>query len=116
MPTENQNIAVYPGDGRTVTFDILNQDDSLKPLNLASSDVIWELYREPQHIKIVTKTTVGNGGVKITSASEGLVQVSILGADTQNLKIGGLYKHYLRVVNGAGQPSTVAEGNLTIKN
>lgn len=116
MPAENQHIHIEQGDARKVNIPILNQNDGLKPLNLAGSEVIWELYLEPAHKKLLSKSSASSDEVKIVDASEGIVQVLITEANTTSLKVGASYSHYLRVVDTFLQTSTVTKGKVFIEN
>jgi hypothetical protein len=116
MPAENQHIHIQQGDSQKVNVPILNQQDGLKSLNLAGSEVIWELYQEPYHKLLISKSSRVETEIRIVSTSEGIAQILISEADTSGLKVGAKYSHYLRVKDTFGQKSTVTKGTLFIEN
>lgn len=115
MAIEGQNISVYQGDAEKVKVIIDNQQDGLKPLNLDGVEVIWEVYQEPFHRKLITKSST-DGAIKISSPSEGVAYITITEADTLGLKMGITYSHYVKIKDTFGQKTTVATGKLIIKN
>lgn len=114
MAVEGQNIRVYQGDAEKVKVIIQNQQDSLKPLLLDGVEVIWELYQEPFHKKLLTKSSIDNV-IQIPEPSEGVAYIIITEADTSALKIGGDYAHYVKIKDTFGQKTTVSTGKLFIE-
>jgi hypothetical protein len=114
MAVEGQNIYVYKGDSERVKAVISNAQDSMNPLNLDGTEVIWELYHEPFHKLLLSKTSM-DGTIQISSPSEGVAYIDITEADTQSLAAGGNYIHYVKVKDTFGKKQTVTTGKLFIQ-
>ena len=112
---EKQNVSVYAGDSHNIRAGILDQDNGLKPLQLAGAELTWILYREPHSQEVLTKTTEA-GGIIVEDASEGRIVVKLLATDTAPLKPGTAYRHVLKVRDSLNQVTTVLTGDFRIKN
>jgi len=115
MAVEGQNLYVTQGDDEKVKVIIDNSQDNLKPLNLDGVEVIWELYAEPFH-KLVLSKSSKTEGITISSPSEGIAYITVSEADTLGLKVGGQYSHRVRIVDTFGQKTTVSKGDVIVKN
>jgi hypothetical protein len=113
---ENPPFDIYPGESKELQITVLNEDDNLNPLDMSNAAIIWELYRDPMHVKVITKDGTTGTDVTLMDAANGIVKVTIAQADTEGLQLGKVYYYYLRVVDNYGKSSIVAKANVNIKN
>lgn len=111
-----KDIRIEQGDSKKLIGTLSSAQDGMKVLNLVDAEVIWELYQEPHHKKLITKSSTDSADVIIVTASEGLIHIIIQDSETSALKAGGDYKYYIRVKDSFGQTSTVTKGRLFIEN
>lgn len=119
MTSINQNDTFYANNKRVLKFTVTDKDaDPEAPLDLTGMVVRWALSKflangnystEP----ILLKDNDSEGGVSVTDAEAGEVEVSIEPEDTGDLS--GKFYQELEAVDVTGDPVVIATGTLTIK-
>lgn len=105
------NFQMTAGD--TVALDIQVSDLNNDPIDLDGATGTWAMAKSVEGPAIVTKT-VGAGGIVILDpSSDGILEITLLVADTINL-LPGVYYHELQIVDAGGDTSTVIRGNITV--
>lgn len=118
MAKTNQNDTIYANNVRTWEFTVINADATPNiPVNLTGYTVQWALSRfAPDGTystnAVLEKDNQSKGGVVITDAVNGVVQVNILDSDTAAL-FGKFYQE-LEIVDTVGNAVVVATGTITI--
>jgi len=103
-----QMIELFSGDTKLINITVLDQDSVVVDLTGASVDFIIAKY--PGHTALITKT-IGSG-VVLTDAANGIMDVTLLPADTESLQ--GAYNFQCKVTDLSGRESTVLHGTVTI--
>lgn len=111
IPTAADDV-YFAGDTAIIRDEISNPDGTAKDLSGASVSFVLSDY--PGDDPIITKDTSG-GGVEITDAVNGVVEVAIDSADTQSLggPHGERYFYKITVTDGT-DTSAVTTGDFTI--
>lgn len=108
MTKKNQDLEMWAGDTKKLQYTVLDENDD--PVNLTNATINWWLAESATSTAILTKTTADD--ISITDAANGVFQVTINPADTQNLE--GRYYHEAEVTDDAGNVATVAVGVIKI--
>ena len=115
MTETNDDLVIYANTKHVLAFSVLNADDNDNPLPLTGLTVQWSLARKTERgyegQATVFKDTT-SGGITVTDAPGGKLEVSIDPADTEALL--GDFHQELEVVDGVGRGVVVAVGNVTI--
>lgn len=118
MVQTNQNDTFYANNLRVLKFTVTDADSSpVVPLNLTGYTVQWAMSRflssgAYSTTPVLTKDNASKGGVVVTDAANGKVTVTI--AETDTVSLSGKFYQELEVVDGVGNATVVATGNLTI--
>jgi len=119
MSTSNK-ITMYLGDTKRLIVSANYPDGT--PYDLAGVK-LWftakERARDPDSAAIISKRNVAAGGsdaeIKVLSpASDGVLEVYILKADTHGLNPGN-YRYDVQLVSAAGEVSTLVKDQLILK-
>lgn len=118
MAVTSQKDTMWAGNKRVQRFTVTDEDAVGSPAkDLTGFTAKWALSRfnaagtEFLTTPVVTKTT-GGGGIVITDATNGILEVTLDVADTSALF--GTFYFELEVVDGSSNPLVVATGTLTI--
>ncbi|OAS21156.1 hypothetical protein [Paenibacillus oryzisoli] len=104
---KNQNFTMFAGDTENIPVTFT---DNRSPVNLSGATVQWSMKRVNAATNILEKDTVS--GVTITDEAAGVFTVLLSPEDTENLN--GTYSHKAKVIDAAGNVSTVMTGKVTI--
>ncbi len=115
MADTNQNFSLFKGNALTV--EIIISDDANDPINLTGFTVNWSTSRlSPRgcfsSTPVIEKCS-GLGSLIITDAVNGLVEFTLLGADTESLSPGN-YSHQIVIIDGSGNSTTVTTGIMVL--
>lgn len=103
------NFEMFSGNTRVLKVTVLDQDEAIVDLSgAAATFVVMRAHGQPA---IITKT-VGSG-IVITDAVNGLLEITLLEADTEPLR--GVHRHELEITDASGRKTTVLFGNITIR-
>jgi hypothetical protein len=104
-----QNFATAVGDSASLPFIVTDQNNN--PLNIATiADAIWTARRDMQTAIAITKKMSLGQITFTTNGSDGGLQVALPATDTSGL--AGYYIHQLQIIDGSGNPTTVATGRM----
>lgn len=105
-----QNFELVSGNDKTLRFTALDEFDAI--INLNGATIVWAFANsEKAKAPLITYTSPTN--VTITDADNGLFEVAIQSADTEDLK-GGDYYHECRLTSAAGNKITLAYGAVSL--
>jgi hypothetical protein len=111
--TTTVNITDYcAGDSLQIDFTVEQSDGTVFP-NLDTATIVWSLHQVAPlgaGKLLLSKTTVGSGGVTVVSAQAGTVSVDINEGEIEPL---GAMLHKLVVTTAGGDVYTVAKGQIT---
>ena len=111
MTLIEQNFEMFGGDTQDLAMTVYNTDGSIK--DLTDATISWALYNEATLQIYLTKST-SSSGVTIIDAKAGTMKVSILPADTQDLRAGPWYKYQTVVIDAGTNVSTINSGHIQI--
>lgn len=103
------NFEMFSGNTRVLKVSVLDQDEAVVDITGASAEYIFA--KRAGHNAIFSKT-VGSG-IVVTDAIAGLLEVTILPADTEAL--AGAYHHELEIQDASGRRTTVLFGTVTVR-
>ncbi len=112
MTQTAQDVELYAGDDRDIIVTIYDDDGS--PLNLSSLNAAqWVLKRNSRgdSEELLSKTL--GSGMAITSASEGILTVTLDHDDTQGVA-PSTYYHEIRIKNSGLRTGTVLTGTFVV--
>lgn len=113
MSADRQNVTLYSGDDCILAISIV--DETGVALNVTGATFVWSLARTAGTPAILTKTSAG-GGVVITNATTGAVQVTLTHNDTAASSVPPFqYWHQLVMTDPSGNVSTVTTGYITVR-
>jgi hypothetical protein len=101
---------MFSGDMRVLRVTVLDQDDNVIDLTGLSAAVFVIAKRHGAASKV--SYTLGSG-ITVTDAANGIMEVTILAADTEPL--GGAYVHELSITDAANRRTTVLFGSITMR-
>ncbi len=104
------NFEMFSGNTRLLEVTVLDQDDAVVDLTGAQA-VDYSLAKAAGKAAIFEKTL--GTGVTITDAVNGVLQITLLPADTEDLR--GTFYQELEVTDAAGRITTVLFGTVTIR-
>lgn len=104
-----QNLIAFSGDTAVYKFTVTDNADAI--VDLTGISATWILSKRVDSPILLTKT-IGSG-IVVTDAAGGLLEVTTIPADTEDLQ--GLHYWELEIVDSGGQKVTVANGTLTLK-
>lgn len=119
MVMTNQNDSMYAGNNHTIRFTVKDQDTGGSgPKNLSGFSVRYALCRigssgDVLKTPIFEHNTGNAAQVLVTDATNGIVEVYLVNADTVTLAAGDYY-HELELYSSAPFSLVVATGTLTI--
>ena len=106
-----QNFRTFTNDAALPIFTVQDKDGN--PVDISSSsDIRWFAQRTTASTAVLSKTKTAAQIKFVTDGTNGQFEVIITGADTSVLS--GVYQHYATVVDGFGDISTVALGQMTV--
>lgn len=117
MAREDQDDAFYAGNRRTLRYSIDDQDNPGQKLNLSGLTFKWALVNKRSDgtydLTPILQKTSAAGGIAVTNAATGALEVYLLDADSASL--AGDYYYQLEATDGDGNKMMLATGTLTIK-
>jgi len=121
MVVADQNDVMYAGNRRTFRFTIIDEDDPTPntPLDLTGLTIRWALSTSASDTTpLLEKCSTVAGEIDIVGvATDGVVDVNLLAADTPQEDFGGQTFYFeLEVVDATSEPVVVATGSLEIRN
>jgi hypothetical protein len=105
MSSNNQNFNLFKGEDKGLLFTIRDSNGDL--FDLTGSTAEWILSRNNISSPSIKKTTTA--GITFPSPESGLMLVSLLATDTQNL--WGQYYHEAAITDTSGNRKVVAYGD-----
>lgn len=102
------DFEMYAGDDRTLIVTVLDRDGDA--VVITSATIKWQASRSKGKTASISKTT--SSGITISDGPNGVFEITIDAADTENLK--GLYYHEAEVTFADGSISTVMAGTMRI--
>lgn len=103
------NFEMFSGNTRVLKVAVLDQDEV--KVDLTGATATFVLMPAPGQVATLTKT-VGSG-IVITDALNGLLEITLLPADTDPLR--GTFAHELEVTDAVARKTTVLFGTVNIK-
>lgn len=116
MPHQTQDIADHhQGDALDITVTVEKSDGTAKDISNANAIeyYIKDQLADSDANALLTKTLSG-GGVTITDATNGKLEISIETGDTSGIAVGSK-SHLLRVEDSDGDRVTVFTGSFTVE-
>lgn len=105
------NFSMFRGDSKILQITI--KDLAGQPVSLAGlQSARWAMAPKITSAPVLTKSL--GSGILIASESGGVLEVTLLPTDTQNLS--GSYYHELEIIDVSGKVSTILTGNIEIVN
>ncbi len=104
------DFLLYAGD--TKALEVTVRDAAGDVVDVTGATIRWQLAEAPGEPALVSKTTVGAGGVSIVNGAQGRFDVAIAAGDTDDLD--GVYYHEAEVELLDGTVATVLAGFATI--
>lgn len=108
MTYTGQNIEVYQGKDRIIEVNIY--DSAGAPLDISGCTFTWVLYKSTPYALLLTKTNAD--GIAITDAANGVIQITLVPADTQDLL--GDYKHEGEITTPLAKQDTIFTGYFKV--
>lgn len=111
---EAQNVEIAAGETQKLVITISSEDAS--PVDLTGAAAEWNLTKHARaSAPLLTKTTVGGGGLNIVNtAGVWTLELTLSAAETLALK-PGTYWHDAAIRSGAGAVSEVMSGAFTVR-
>jgi hypothetical protein len=97
------NIEIHRGDGKTITFNVVDQQTPAQPVNLTGATLEWNYSLkqadavEPLGASILSPNKTVGAGITVTDAVNGVAQVDLASADTVGQRATLEYYHELQV-------------------
>lgn len=104
------NFEMFSGNTRVLKVSVLDQDEAVVDITGASAEYIFA--KRAGHSPAIFSKTVGSG-IVITDATAGLLEVTIVPADTESLV--GAYHHELEIQDASGRRTTVLFGTVNVR-
>ncbi|GAC1678872.1 MAG: hypothetical protein NVS9B2_30140 [Steroidobacteraceae bacterium] len=108
MAIEHQNVKLYAGEYKVLTFTITDSNNAL--LDLTGAAVRWVLTGPGSRTGVVL---LKSGVVLNQTTLTGQCTVTLVQADTATLTVG-TYQHQCEITDIAGHGAVVATGDLTL--
>ena len=107
-----QSVVLVSKNDRILRFTV--KDDALAVVNLTGfTAAIYKITSRVTNKIALLQKTLG-GGVTITNATSGLIEVSLSDTDTDTLPAGRYY-HELRLTDATNNDVTVMHGDCTVQ-
>jgi hypothetical protein len=113
----NQDITepIVAGDYVQITAPIYTDNtDTTVEQSLATGIVVWHL-KGVHGIDLISKTSVGGGGITLNSPTTGSITIEVLGTNTATLTSGDYY-HICEYTPNGGSKRGVFDGVASIDN
>jgi hypothetical protein len=107
----NQDFTTFAGDAIAPVFAVVNAAGGAVDIS-AVSDIRWTCRRNAAGPIILTKTKIASQIAFVNTGTDGQFQVNLLPTDTTGLS--GYYVHSAQIIDGAGNPTTVATGRMRV--
>ena len=97
------DIEIHRGDGKTITFTVVDQQTPPVAVNLTGATLEWNYSRkavdavEPLGVGILSPIKTVGAGITVTDAVNGVAQVDLDSADTVGQQATLEYYHELQV-------------------
>lgn len=113
MPHQTQDVTDYhAGDARDLPVTVEHPDGTAKDISNGTAEwLLKDAASDTDANALLTKTTT-DGGITITDAANGKLEVSIETGDTTGMS--GTKHHRLRVTDSDGDRVTVFHGDFVI--
>lgn len=108
---ELQNVEIYRGDNRT--FQVTVKDGDGVAVDITGAAIKFSVKEEISDTDYEIQKTVGSG-ITITDAANGIYEVYLLPADTQNMGVG-IYEYDSELTTAGGNVYTVVRGEFTVQ-
>lgn len=109
---KNQNFSLPIGDYALLLCSITDFDNGSKPLDLTGAQFTWEVQKGRYREQVILKD-MASGDITILDATNGKATVKLTSEESNLLKVGEEYTHYLRLIDATGQVTTLATGKIT---
>ena len=109
---EDQNLTMRQGETRTIRIPVKGANGSAYNLSAADTTLTWKLYH-PLKGTVLTKDSSEDGGITITNAAAGLIEIALVKIDTQSLA-PLTYNHMVRYAT-TDTEEDIETGALTLK-
>lgn len=106
-----QNIEIYRGDNRTFLVAVKDGDGAV--VDITGASIKFSVKEEISDTDYVIQKTVGSG-ITITGAANGIYEVYLVPADTQNIDVG-VYEYDSELTTAAGNVYTLIRGEFTVQ-
>lgn len=103
MSAEHQNFEIHQGNNKILAFEVLDPLGAV--VNISTASIEWLLSDDRNGTTRITKSTID--GITITDGPNGLFEVTLDAADTNDLE--GDFYHEATVIDG-GSTMTVSTG------
>lgn len=110
MTKKNQDFETYQNTDVILQVAVLDQDGNVFSL-VGVPTIVWSLSRELGCDPVLITKSLG-GGVTITDAAGGKLEIKIDAAD--NITLSGIYEHELTVTDSVSDKSTTMVGSACI--
>jgi hypothetical protein len=102
------DFTMVAGDTKTLVVTV--KDASGNTVNISGASITWKASRSLRKASVLSKSV--NSGITITDGPRGQFSVSLLPADTDDLR--GSYYHEAQVTASDGTISTVLRGSMKV--
>lgn len=107
-----QNVEIYRGDNRT--FKVTVKDGDGNAVNIAGASIVFSVKEKISDAAyIIQKSSSVGSEITITDAANGIYEVYLLPADSQNLDIR-TYEYDSELTTSTGKIYTVVRGEFTV--
>jgi hypothetical protein len=118
MSTTNQDFTMYAGDGGLVSFQCFSDKASTIPLPIGGgnvTEIVWTVQRnlDAGSPIVLTKKLSRSEITIVGDGSTGIFAISVTAGDTAALTEA--YYHKAVITDQSGNPSTVGDGQWTVK-
>lgn len=119
MAKTDQDDEFYLANDRVLAFSVVDEDVSPEvALDLTGATIRWAMSLVDPNSGLASpnptlEKSTATGGVTITDAENGEVEVAIADTDTDSLPPGEYY-HELETVDASGNVTVVATGTITL--
>lgn len=110
MPTERQDFCLWLGETRKLIVTVTDCDEN--PINLAGANIIWAMQMQHKDGPIEVRKQTGDG-ITITDPTNGIFEVLLEPADTQDLPTGRYY-HEAEVMDASGNVAVIFTGSAVL--
>ncbi len=110
------DIRYKAGDTRGITVQITDENGAVDLTSIAggTGDIEFGIFRDSKRVSNLVKKTFTGGGITITTASTGTIQIALLRSDTVELE-KGYYPYEISLITDASTEGTVLEGLIILE-